>query len=92
MSALANAEGGDLIFGIDAHSGVPKSVVGVRPADPDAEILRLENLLRDGLSPRLTGLTARWITEADLPNVSDEPNSVTAVIGGKLDGSPPPGL
>lgn len=61
VSALANADGGDLIFGVHAPAGIPSGIEGVRPSDPDAEILRLENLLRDGLSPRITGYSLHWI-------------------------------
>lgn len=63
VSALANAEGGDLVYGIDAANGVPKSVDGVQSTSPDAELLRLENLLRDGLSPRITGHSLNWIAD-----------------------------
>jgi hypothetical protein len=63
VSALANAAGGDLIFGIDAHNGVPTAVEGLRLSDSEAEKLRLENLLRDGLSPRLTGHNLHWIPD-----------------------------
>lgn len=65
VSALANAGGGDLIYGVHAPGGVPSGVEGVRPSDPDAEILRLENLLRDGLSPRITGLTIHWVSHPE---------------------------
>lgn len=67
FSALANADGGDLIFGIHAVDGVPKSVDGVRPESPDAEMLRLENLLRDGLSPRITGHSLHWVPDPEDP-------------------------
>ncbi|HEX4710282.1 ATP-binding protein [Phenylobacterium sp.] len=67
VSALANAEGGDLIYGVHAVDGVPRSVDGVRPDSPDAEKLRLENLLRDGLSPRIIGHSLHWIADPAAP-------------------------
>lgn len=65
VTALANAQGGDLIFGIEEADGVAADVVGVEIADPDAEILRLENCLRDNVAPRLIGLRTHWIAQAD---------------------------
>lgn len=54
VSSFANAGGGHLIFGIAEEEGVPTDVCGVvEDVDVDAEILRLENLARDGLEPRL---------------------------------------
>lgn len=53
VSSFANSEGGDLIFGIDESSGVPTGIVGVAVSNTDAEKLRLQNLIRDGLQPRL---------------------------------------
>ena len=52
VSSLANAAGGHLVFGIEESEGVPASVPGIEGIDPDAETLRLENIIRDGISPR----------------------------------------
>jgi hypothetical protein len=51
-SSFANASGGNLIFGILAESGIPKEIVPLQ-VDFDKEILRLENILRDGIEPRM---------------------------------------
>jgi Putative DNA-binding domain len=53
VSSLANTLGGDLIIGIHAHKGIPKSpspFIG----SADDEILRLENVARSGLQPRIS--------------------------------------
>lgn len=65
VTSLANAQGGDLIFGIEEADGVAADVVGVEIGDPDAEILRLENCLRDNVAPRLISLRTHWIALAD---------------------------
>lgn len=57
-SSFANASGGDLLFGVSATDGIPVRVDGV-DGNPDAEVLRLENLLRDCLEPRVTGIRIR---------------------------------
>lgn len=61
VTALANSDGGDLVFGLSAEKGVAKELVGLRNFVPDDRIGQLENLLRDFVQPRLTGLqlTAR---------------------------------
>ncbi len=53
VSSFANTEGGELIFGVAETSGVPTEIVGVSIGNADAEKLRLQNLVRDGLQPRL---------------------------------------
>lgn len=67
VSSLANSAGGDLIYGITEvrengkPTGVPASIDGVGGIVPDAETLRLENMLRDGIAPRLPGIRFRWV-------------------------------
>lgn len=61
VSSLANAAGGHLVFGIEESEGVPASVPGIEGIDPDAETLRLENIIRDGISPRILGVGIRMV-------------------------------
>ncbi len=61
VSSLANAVGGHLLIGIQEEAGLAQAVIGVECDDPDAEILRLENLIRDGIKPRLQGVRAKAI-------------------------------
>ncbi|MBC8273364.1 MAG: ATP-binding protein [Chloroflexi bacterium] len=56
VSSFANAAGGHLIFGIREEGGEPVELCGLQIADPDAEILRLENLIRDSIEPRIPGV------------------------------------
>lgn len=53
VSAFANTSGGDLVYGVAEEKGVPKEINGMVLPDPDAEILRVENIVRDGLEPRV---------------------------------------
>jgi len=55
VSSFANASGGDLIFGIiaDKKTGTPKSLEGLIIENIDQEILRLENMIRGGIEPRI---------------------------------------
>jgi hypothetical protein len=53
VSSFANAGGGDLIYGITAENGIPKSLDGLIIDDIDGEILRLENMIRTGIEPRI---------------------------------------
>ncbi len=53
VSSFANASGGDLIYGIREQSGVPIELTGLELSDVDAEILRLESCILNGITPRL---------------------------------------
>jgi hypothetical protein len=60
VSAFGNAQGGDLVFGVEEAAGIATAAPGVSLADPDAEIRRLESMLLSGLEPRLP-VEMRWI-------------------------------
>ena len=53
VSAFANTAGGDLLLGVEAVDGVATALPGLDLDNPDGEILRLENMIREGLEPRL---------------------------------------
>lgn len=68
VSAFANAGGGDLIFGVDElrdaankPTGVPASAPGLPSVNADAEKLRLEQLMMNGIKPRMSGIQLRSI-------------------------------
>lgn len=61
VSSFANASGGDIVFGIQENAGLPTALPGVESADPDADILRLESTLRDGIDPRIPSVASRWV-------------------------------
>ncbi len=59
VSSFANAVGGYLIYGMRENSGIASEVCGLESIDADAEIRRLENIIRDGIKPRIPGV-AMW--------------------------------
>ena len=61
VSAFANTAGGDLLFGVEESSGEATAAPGVALDDPDAEIRRLDGVLRAGLDPRLPTVELRWL-------------------------------
>lgn len=72
VSSLANAQGGDLVYGIEDErdatgkaTGLPATANGVALTNASTEIARLENLIRDGIDPRIQGI--RWQTVEGFP-------------------------
>ncbi|MFC1492299.1 helix-turn-helix domain-containing protein [Nitrospinota bacterium] len=61
VSSFANAAGGDLVIGMDEENGAPSAYPGLDLPDPDSEILRIENLIRSGIAPRLPGIAIKLI-------------------------------
>ena len=59
ISSFANASGGDMIFGITENrdTGMPKELKGIDIENDDKEIIRIENIIRDGLEPRISLIT-----------------------------------
>lgn len=86
ISSFANSSGGHLIIGIAEADGVPTELGGLPGIDLDAEVLRLENLLRDGIEPRIVGVRIRRISLATgesalilrIPRSWNPPHRVTA--------------
>jgi hypothetical protein len=62
FSALANSHGGHLILGVDEKGGVATDIVGLNGVDPDAEILRMEQLTRSGLEPPVPGVRMKAVS------------------------------
>jgi hypothetical protein len=67
-SSFANAGGGDLIYGIrekrDANgnpTGLPEAADGLSGSNSDAEIRRLDEMLRSGIDPRIPGVRLKDI-------------------------------
>ena len=56
VSSFANAQGGLLIYGMSEQAGIPTGIEGIQMADPDAETLRLQNMMRDSIAPRIPGI------------------------------------
>ena len=63
ISSFSNASGGDLIYGIteDREKGIPKKLEGLTVENADQVITRLENMIRDGITPRISGIVIQSI-------------------------------
>lgn len=61
ISALANTDGGDLIFGIVDTKGAPTELPGIEANDPDKEVLRIEHVILTGIEPRIPTIFTRII-------------------------------
>lgn len=57
VSSFANTAGGHLVFGMDEIQGIASNLPGISNLDPDKEKLRIENIIRDGISPRIAGIS-----------------------------------
>jgi len=55
VSSFANTAGGDIFFGISETKGKPVPIDGLAVADADKLTSTLEQMVRDGLEPRLSG-------------------------------------
>jgi predicted HTH transcriptional regulator len=53
VTSFANAAGGYLLIGMAEAAGVADALIGLTTRPPDDEKLRLENVIRDGVEPRL---------------------------------------
>lgn len=62
VSSFANAGGGDLVYGVAEEKGAPTELVGITLDNPDAGISTLENVIRDGLDPRLVGFKSSLVS------------------------------
>ncbi|TET05975.1 MAG: ATP-binding protein, partial [Candidatus Thorarchaeota archaeon] len=55
VSSFANAVGGHLIYGLEEDEGVPLKLTPLK-GNPDADILRLESMILNGIRPRIAGI------------------------------------
>lgn len=53
VSSFANAYGGDFYIGIEESNGEPTSLIGIEVKDIDSEELRINNVLQNGIEPKL---------------------------------------
>lgn len=56
IASFANASGGDIFFGIRAVDGKPIGIISLEEFNPDAIKLRLTQLIRDGIEPKIVGI------------------------------------
>ena len=85
VSALANSHGGHLALGIQEKEGVAINLDGIE-LDTDAEILRIEQILRNAIDPPIPGIRIRSINLSSgksvllirIPQSWNPPHRVTA--------------
>jgi len=56
VTSFANSSGGDIIYGIKEENGVPVELVGILNEEIDSKIRWIEDLVRQGVSPRIPGI------------------------------------
>ncbi len=61
VTAFANTQGGDLVYGVAAADGIPQELVPLSISSVDQTILRLEQLCAGGVDPRLAGVQYRFV-------------------------------
>jgi hypothetical protein len=68
ISSFANAGGGDLIYGVQEErdaagkpTGIPAAIQPMDLPNSSAELLRLENMIRDSIAPRILGIVPKVI-------------------------------
>ena len=83
VSAFANAAGGTIIYGIAEEDGVPLSIEGIESDDIDQEKRRLEDIIRNGVEPKINQLFIRDLEVEDkkiilihIPNSWSKPHVV----------------
>jgi hypothetical protein len=80
VSSFANTAGGHLVYGISEAAGIPTGLPGVVISDFDAEKLRLENLLRDGILPRISGIARSTVVLHMIPLTALETGQTFSAI------------
>jgi Putative DNA-binding domain len=65
VSSFANAAGGDLLIGVAERDGAASGLPGMAADAVDTEVLRLENLTRDGIDPRIPAIATRGVPVGD---------------------------
>jgi hypothetical protein len=61
LSAFANSSGGDILFGVKAEKGIPKQLVGIEIDNRDFMTLRIEDILRYGIQPRIPYIKIQFV-------------------------------
>ena len=64
VAGMANANGGDLIFGVEEEGGIAIAVPGVACVNPEAERNRLTQLIEGNTDPKLTQFEIGSVTLA----------------------------
>lgn len=85
VASMANASGGDLLFGVRDENGVIAEILGLEVSSIESEILRLSQLVRDCLDPRVFNLNISHVQLSNkkivlvvrIPQSLDSPHMIT---------------
>jgi len=61
IASFANASGGDMVFGIEATDGKPIKLVPLEDFNSDAIKLRLQQMIRSNIEPKVMGIDFREV-------------------------------
>lgn len=61
VSAFGNTQGGHLLIGIEEEGGTASAITGIE-IDIDAEILRIEQILRNAIDPPISNIRIKGVT------------------------------
>ena len=64
VCAFANGSGGDLVYGVDEDAEGRAAAIAPSTSNPDDEQLRLQDVILNGLEPRVTGVQVRAVPVA----------------------------
>ncbi len=67
VTSLANTAGGDVFYGVEAKAGIPTAIPGIpiSEAELDDHQLKLENMIREGVDPRMPAVEFKWLHVGD---------------------------
>jgi hypothetical protein len=67
VSSFANSGGGDIIYGVaeNGTTGIPEKLAGLTFPNLDVTLRQMDNLIRDGITPRINGIVTKTFDLAD---------------------------